>query len=77
MNIGCRMNQRTFRTEYFNVETGKKLAWKALKDTYAYSPPAGHKQYPILNSIMKEGEIISYDNMKYGYQERHFKLIEI
>ena len=76
MTIACRMNKTNFRTEYFNAETGKRLFWKAKKDAYSYSPPFEHKQFVNPSSMIKAGETMPYDNMKYGYCERDFELIE-
>lgn len=76
MEIICTMG-RNFKPEYRNAETKKKLFWKAKKDTYMYTPPCNYERHPILHTLVKAGNTIPYDDMKYGYCERDFELIEI
>jgi hypothetical protein len=66
-----------YQPEYFNAETGKTLYWQAKQNTSAYAPPYDHKQYPIPGSMVTAGNCIKYDDLKYGYSERDFNLIEI
>lgn len=74
MKLACRINSR-YQVEYFDTETGKLAMWEANTDALAYNPPINCMQYPIHGSLIKQGERIPYDTMKYGYKERDFTLV--
>ena len=75
MEVACTIGHN-FRPCYFNKETGNTLYWEALCDAYAYSPASDFKRYPINGSKVCKGDWIAYDDIKYGYSEHDFKLVE-
>ena len=75
MEVACIIGHN-FRPCYFNKETGNTLYWQAKRDAYAYSPPFDGKRFPLHGGKVCKGNWIAYDDMKYGYCERDFELVE-